>query len=159
ADQSHHILQQSLVFASTLGGNQNAGKAVMGRRDDTPFAGDRSGEDKEAVLLQFASNFTYALTGYGIGLDVTMNDEDGKFQVFVHGGFLRALAFRAEAPRTSSKQSFETLLRQVRFQLPLAVPAGPRGARYRQPFRSRSDVPHVLLTLRCWRGSPLSPHG
>ncbi|MOA15008.1 hypothetical protein D3C78_1351450 [compost metagenome] len=51
ADQLDHVLQQPRVVAGALGGEQNAGQAMLGGRDDTPFAGAGGGQDAEAVLL------------------------------------------------------------------------------------------------------------
>lgn len=84
ADQFDHILQQALVFPGTFGGDQDAGQAVVGGSDDAPLGGAGGGENAEAVLLQFVGDAPHAFAGNGVGLDVAMDDEDGKFEVFIH---------------------------------------------------------------------------
>ncbi|MNN37775.1 hypothetical protein D3C81_1517380 [compost metagenome] len=41
--------------------------------------------DAETFLLQFPGNAAHAITGDGVSLDVAMHDQNGKFQIFIHG--------------------------------------------------------------------------
>src|SRR5690606_37256084 len=87
ANQTNHVLQQTLVVPRSLGRHQNAGQAMMGGGYDAPFGSAAGWQDMEAILFQFSCNFTNPLTGDRIGFDVAMNDQDGEFQVLVHEGF------------------------------------------------------------------------
>src|SRR5690606_2160468 len=113
-----------------VGRIENASEAMVSGLDDAPFAGARRRQDMETVLLQFGGDFAHALAGNGIGLDVAVNDKDGEFQVFVHGGFLKTPAFRVEASCTSSKQTAETLSGRLRLGFHRLLQLSPerRGA-------------------------------
>ena len=51
--------------------------------DDAPFGGAGGGKDGETVLLQFAGDGADPVAGDGVGLDITMDDKDGKLELFV----------------------------------------------------------------------------
>ncbi|MNZ30130.1 hypothetical protein D3C78_473880 [compost metagenome] len=84
ADQLGHVLQQVSIVANAFGGDQHAGQAVVGGRDQTGFGIVCRGENGEAVLTQFIGNPPHALAGNAVGLDGTVDDEDGELEVLVH---------------------------------------------------------------------------
>ncbi|BAP79751.1 hypothetical protein MT1_2575 [Pseudomonas sp. MT-1] len=60
----------------------------------------------KAVPLKLGCYFSYSLAGNGIGLDVTVNNEDGEFEVFVHEGVLEGVLSSVEALPASTKLEF-----------------------------------------------------
>ena len=86
ANQLDHVLQQVLVFPRTFGSHQNAGQTVVRRSNNAPFSGAGGGQNTETVLLQFLSDGAHPVTGHGIGHDVTVHNQDGELEVFIHCG-------------------------------------------------------------------------
>ena len=93
---------------------------MMRGRDDAAFGSAACREDMKAVPFELRSDFTDSLASDGIGLDVAVNDEDGKLEVFVHGRFLEAFPSSVEAPPPSSK-------REMRASARLSPAAGQAG--------------------------------
>ena len=58
----------------------------MGGGNDAPLGGAGGRQNAEAVLLQFLGDGAHPVTGHGIGLDVTVHDQDGELEVFIHCG-------------------------------------------------------------------------
>ncbi len=78
-DQLDHVLHQVAILPRPLGGHQDARQAMVGGGDDAPLGGAGTGQDAEAVLLQFMGDGAHPITGHGVGLDVAMHDKDGEF--------------------------------------------------------------------------------
>ena len=78
-NQLNHVLQQVAIFPCAFGGHQNARQAMVGGRNNAPLGGAGTGKNAEAVLLQLAGNGPHAITGHGVGLDVTVHNKDGEF--------------------------------------------------------------------------------
>ena len=92
ANQLHHVLQQMSVFPGAFGGNQHAGQTVMGSGHQPPLGVVHRRKNTEALLFQLPGDASNPVTGNGVGLDVTVHDQNGELQVFVHehsysGGF------------------------------------------------------------------------
>ena len=60
----------------------------------------------KAVPLKLGCYLSYSLAGDRIGLDVTVNNEDGEFEVFVHEGVLEGVLSSVEALPASTKLEF-----------------------------------------------------
>src|SRR5690606_35578488 len=95
-----------------LGGDQDAGQAVLRGGDYASLAGTGGGEDTETVLFQLAGDAAHPLAGHAVGLDVAMDDEYRKLQVLVHAPAspdaqappADALRLAAPAPRRNPRQ-------------------------------------------------------
>ncbi len=74
ANQLDHVLQQPAVLTGALGGDENAGQAMVGRGNDAPLGRTGRGQDAEAVLGEFLSDGAHPITGHGVGLDVAVHD-------------------------------------------------------------------------------------
>ncbi|MNF70545.1 hypothetical protein D3C84_524570 [compost metagenome] len=86
ANQLDHVLQQVGIFPSAFGGDQHARQAMVGGGNQAPFGVIDGREDTETFLFQLPGDAAHAVTGYRIGLDVAVDNQDGKLQVFIHGG-------------------------------------------------------------------------
>ncbi len=100
ADQFHHVVQQALIVTGAFCRNQDAGQPMVRGGDDSSLVGACCRQDIEAVALQFGSDAAHSLTGNGVGLYVTVNDEDGEFQVFVHAHSLRTIHLQGRSVRS-----------------------------------------------------------
>ncbi|VVO38687.1 hypothetical protein PS718_05628 [Pseudomonas fluorescens] len=85
ADQFGHVLQKMRVGAGVLGGNQHARETMMGRSHQTPFRVVGGRNDTETFLFQLPGNASDTIAGDRVGLDVAMDDQHRKLQIFVHG--------------------------------------------------------------------------
>ncbi|MNL16258.1 hypothetical protein D3C87_1372900 [compost metagenome] len=57
----------------------------MGRSHQTPFGVIHRRDDTESFLLQLPGDAPHTVAGNGVSLDVAMDDQNRKFQIFIHG--------------------------------------------------------------------------
>src|SRR5690606_41369653 len=85
ATRSLHDALPVSVLARALGGQQDAGQTVVGRSHDATLRRTGGAENGKSRLTELGGNGPHPFTGHALGLDVTVNDEDRKIQLVVHG--------------------------------------------------------------------------
>ena len=87
SDQLDHVLQQMGIFPGAFSGDQHARQPMMGRSHQPALGIVHGRKDTETFLLQLPGDAPDPITGDGVGLDITVHDQDRELQVFVHGAW------------------------------------------------------------------------